>query len=339
MGRICPGCGEENTEFIMGLCGDCYSRKEEIIKVPDIMAFDLCPRCENIKNGGRWKKIDRDRFISQIIEKKVRVIDQVEDAEISIDYLTEDRWITQLKIKLRGVLAGKPFEKIVHTEVRFVPRVCETCSRQSGKYYEAIVQLRSERGWLYEDEMTHFLNTVEEIVAKEREKDNQMAFITKWEKRKEGANVYLSKRELGKKISRKLKTEMGCKLTESRSVVGRRDGRDIYRFTFSLRLPRYKRGDIIMVNNSPAVVKTYKKGLDLITGKEIRMKGDERIIGDISSSFKGVIVNFDRSVVEVMGKDGRVIKIRRPAFRISIGEEIDIVETDSGYWALPPGTL
>ena len=337
MGRICPACGEENTEFIMGLCGDCYSRRNDIIKIPGVISVDLCPRCESIRHEGRWRKIDKNRFISQIIEEKARILDQIKNIRMEIDHLVEDRWVNQLKITLSGNLAGKPVEKIALTEIRFVPRVCENCSKQSGNYYEAIIQLRSERGWLYDDEINRFQSMVEDMVAEERRKDNRGAFITKWKMKKEGANVYLSTRDLGKKISRKLRNELGGKLRESRSVVGRKDGRDLYRFTFSLRLPRYKKGDIVLANRKPAIIKSYKKGIDLVSGKEVRLRGDERIIGDLSSSFKGIVVNMDRTVLEIVSDDGSIVKIRRPLFKISIGDEIDVVDTDEGRWALPRG--
>jgi len=63
-------------------------------------------------------------------------------------------------------------------------------------------------------------------------------FISKERKLKGGLDVYVSSMECGRRISRQIVKKLGGSFSESRKLYGRKDGRNIYRVSFSVRLPR-----------------------------------------------------------------------------------------------------
>jgi nonsense-mediated mRNA decay protein 3 len=59
-----------------------------------------------------------------------------------------------------------------------------------------------------------------------------------WEERRpEGWDFYLVDTESAKALARWMKTRLRATLTESPTLYGRKDGRDVYRVTFCLRVP------------------------------------------------------------------------------------------------------
>ena len=57
------------------------------------------------------------------------------------------------------------------------------------------------------------------------------------EKLKKGLNLYVSSIESARKISKEIIKRLGGVLKESKKLVGKKEGRNVYRVSFSVRLP------------------------------------------------------------------------------------------------------
>jgi len=209
--------------------------------------------------------------------------------------------------------------------------LCQKCSREAGGYYESIVQLRANRE-LSDEEIERALEIVNEVISSSPE--DQKAFVSKLERKKEGINVFLGSRNIGRKISKMILKEFGGTLTESKKIHTRIDGREVYRFTYSLRLPDYREGDIVERDGRFFVVRNPRmgKGIDIITGKTINLS-TEKVVVRREEMKGGVVVNADENAVEVVCDDGSVVTTPKPA-GVEIGDEVKVFEIDGKHYSL-----
>ena len=64
-----------------------------------------------------------------------------------------------------------------------------------------------------------------------------------------GYDFQLSSTEKARSVSRDLMIKFGGHVNETNTLVGRKDGRDLLRHTFGVRLPNVKNGDYLFTEN------------------------------------------------------------------------------------------
>lgn len=313
----CAVCGKECAG---SLCSKCAVEKLNLVVVDDIEVVE-CSSCGRYKRGGRWVSTT----LNEILEHEVlRNIKLNENFDLhSIEILGKE-------IVLYGSYGGEEVVYKLPFNFKIKKMSCERCSRQSGGYYEAIVQIRAEGRRLEDDEVSTAVRILSTVL--EAEGDNDFAFVSKVEEKKEGIDVFIGGRDVGRKISYKIASELGGKVFESKKLHTRIDGQNAYRFTYLVRIPPYKVGDVVVVKDRLAVVTNPKlgKGLDLITGKTLDVR-DSKIAVKKEELAKGVIVSFDEHAAEVMCESGLIV-VEKP-FKCKVGEEAKIFEFNGKYWA------
>ncbi|VVC02606.1 NMD3 family protein [Candidatus Bilamarchaeum dharawalense] len=200
---ICPKCGRTNDkiEFIEAFCIDCYPVK---IEAPTKITFERCGRCERMKFRGDWIPYN-ERKLNEFIISKCK--GDFESAEY--DFVTQNAVFT--------ITGGSRIKKEILFEL--TKTICQQCSRISGGYYEGIIQLRGNR-------------TKQEKYAKMLiEKLEKITFITKTEEKEEGLDLYVGR---SKPIVR-LISDLGIKTLITKKLVGRDQGKRLYRTTFLIR--------------------------------------------------------------------------------------------------------
>lgn len=293
-------------------------------KVASIEKFtlELCRKCNSIRIGRDWLKIGLDEAIQRLIFEKLQVEPDFELHEIVI---------SDKSVILKGILNGDFVEFSVPFSYGVHKISCPKCSMESGGYYEAIIQLRAEKRLLRSEE----IEKAKEIVNKSiLEQNGQKDFISKFEVLKNGVDFYLGSRKLGERVARRIAEELGGKIFESRKLHTRVDGRDVYRFTFLIRLPEYEDLDIVVKNDTLHVVKNARmgKGIELATGKYASISNAKVAVKKESFSW-GIITNLDESSAEVMTEKG-VVVVQRP-FGAEIGKEVFIFEYKNKSYAFP----
>ena len=129
-------------------------------------------------------------------------------------------------------------------DVRLVSRSCPECSRKSGRYYTAIVQLRGPSERLIEKsrDLRARLDRRWTELLRDTRPDWQRAMSWR-EERPEGWDVYFTETLAARSVARLAKQKFGIRPVESATLFGRKDGRDVYRVTFCLRFPRQASDD------------------------------------------------------------------------------------------------
>jgi nonsense-mediated mRNA decay protein 3 len=322
MSMRCVVCGKEIPRGY--ICGKCRVEREEVVRI-DSFEVIQCPKCGFIKTGKGWKNLQIEDAVGEQIFNSATVVEGFEVEKVSID-------ISSSTVRFSGRLDGEVVSVVLPFQYKIRTETCTRCSREAGGYYEAILQLRADKRELRECEVELARKVIQEVLAKEIE--NERAFLTKVEKRREGIDFYFGSRDLGRKISRMIAEELGGKVTESKKLSGRADGRDLYRFTYLVRLPEYEEGDIVFKENRLCAVKNQRnsKGIDIITGKEISVEGGN-VIARRSELSRGIVVNADASVAEIMREDGKVLIVPKP-FAAEIGDDVYVFEFGGKTFAL-----
>ena len=187
------------------------------------------------------------------------------------------------------------------------------------------------------------IDIANEVVRKMQNKGDRLAFITDSLDLKDGADLYLGSNNSGRHICRAIITEMGGSFSESPTLFGQKDGKDVYRITFSMRLPEFMSGDIIHLKGKIIQVKNSGKrtvGIDMSNGSRFiatpdEMKGAARI-ANMDDAVMAVLVAVEDDAVMVLDPETyETVTIKKPvSFTAQSGSEIPVIKTEYGLFAL-----
>jgi nonsense-mediated mRNA decay protein 3 len=247
-------------------------------------------------------------------------------------------------IDAKAYIKGVPIDTALDTEVRINWETCDTCSRISGGYFEGIVQIRADKRIPTHEELERCGSIAENVVVRAHGKGDRLAFIAKIEELPEGIDLYVGSTKLGKQICRAIIENFGGKFIESPKLVGQKNGVDLYRITFALRLPEFVRGDIISVDDTVIEVQRCGKhmtGIDLETGKRfIENFNDLMEVKKLSrrqDAVSAVLVADEGKTIQVLDPyTYETVTVKRPEFLgVEPGNEIKIIKTVKGIFVVP----
>ncbi|MDD5340670.1 MAG: NMD3-related protein [Candidatus ainarchaeum sp.] len=204
---ICPKCGrsEEQVRFIDAFCIDDYPLN---IKAPGKEELQRCKRCGRMLFRGEWMAYDEGKIEKHILGKC-----RGEFAGASYDF---GRQVVAFTIR-RGDKELK-VEKQVPLIVTI--NMCQRCNQISGGYYQGIVQLRGNRA------------KVERYAKMIAERLEKVTFISKTEEMDGGIDLYVG----SSKAVLAAVTQLGVRALITKKLIGREEGKRLYRTTFAIRL-------------------------------------------------------------------------------------------------------
>lgn len=288
----CVSCGKETNNLYKGCCIACFLKQETFCSPPKKMDVLVCRNCGAFKIEKKWEKETLDVVRAQFLKKYVKK--SLEDVNITFD---EDKDEVLFQMKFNGV----PFEERKKIKMRLKNSLCDMCSKIMGGYFEAVVQVRGERH-LDRAEIEMADDIVNKILG---EKKN--AFITKREERHGGVDYYIGDRHDAANIAKLMREHFYAEMTVSSSLVGMREGKEVYRTTYSVRAPAYSRGSYVEIDGSVYKVEDIAKKVrlfDLTTGRERHVyKKDMK---------KAALVNVEAQEAMVLSKKGRELYIMDP---------------------------
>lgn len=344
---LCPLCGRLIDHHINGLCKDCFLKNITIASVPQVIHTIICTECGAVKKGRRWEMNDTEmeEMIKEQIISSVKINPIIKDYGISVRLASRDPFIFNGKIVVNSLIEGTKIDIELETQVRVKKETCIICSRRAGGYYEAIVQIRAHGRFPDEDEQDQVLDMIYNIIDRQYNSGNGMSFITKIEKLHEGTDVYLGSNSIARQICRTASDRFGSNFAESFTLAGRKDGENIYRITYSLRLPRFVSGDIIRFLDEIILIRHSGKrtsGLNLGTGYEFaehtnKLKDADKV-SDIGSAVSTVLISIEDDIIQVMHPQTfQSITLQKPAYLSGTGgEEIKTVVIGDSLVILPP---
>lgn len=330
--RKCASCGSE-TEW--DVCGRCYMKKHPVVQLDNIIRLKTCPRCGFYQVHGKWRNIGFDEALDIELGRSLHVHEDFTVEGVELSQLSDSTY----SITLHGTFRDTPAEISRSFEVRIARETCYKCSRISGGYYESILQLRADGRSLEELEVQEAKRIVESVLQKELE--NPKAFVSKIVEKKDGLDIYFGDRNLGRKISRMVAKELGGSMSESKKIAGRKDGLDFYRFTYSVRLPCYRAGDVVEAGGRILLVTNRKarKGVDIMTGESITI-GEARLLARREDIRESVVISGDEFVIDVLHPEsGKVVTTRKPAGNLRPGDEVLVLISGDEVVAIPKGLM
>ncbi len=245
---FCVRCGREGATY-QSLCQECFLSSNRFSSIPDHIDLIQCAHCEAYLLGKDWTHFERvEDAVREVAIRGIKISDQAKLRGYQVDIEEMEPTTFQVHILASVQYDDLMVDEDLNTIVRIRRNVCGKCNKIFGNYFESIVQVRPTGKKLSEEEKGEILHHVADKIEPISE-ENQEAFVSKVVQEHGGLDLYISTISLGKALARELVNIYGAEYKESSSLQGQKDGKDIYRVTYLVRLPPYRVRDVIMVNS------------------------------------------------------------------------------------------
>jgi len=346
---FCPECGNSNSEMIEGLCKECFLKQFSVLKIPENIKVTICAHCNGKLEEGKWKEsnISEEEIIYRALERTIKIDPLVEKEEIELEIIQMRGTIAECYIEAIAIVLDEKIQQTYETELRLKRTVCPDCSKMNSGYYEAVIQFRADERVLKSGELTEADEIVKKTLFTEFKK-NKLAYLAEKVNMKEGIDYYIGSLKAAKKIANNLKNTFGGVIKESPRLISqdKSTGKGLYRIWISVRLPSFKKGDIIgyldkigqiitidgnkivandlnSFNNFSISWKEYDSINVIKTGKEIKTS-------NIISKSPIKIQILDPDSYEVVD-----IATEKVFEDYEIGNEINVVKIDENLYIIP----
>jgi 60S ribosomal export protein NMD3 len=343
MKAICPKCGAPSAE---GLCNECTLQSAAILKCPNKIELIVCSSCWAVFSKGRWhiNECDVEKLALNAIKDSLETHSDLKDVDIKIHLSRIGSTRYMACVSCQGKFRDKTVINSYKIPVIINIVMCYRCSRIAGKYYEATIQIRGSGDKPtkeIQNECTQIALSLADACYRE---GDQLSFIQEIRVTKGGLDIILGSTQLGRKIAKTLMKRLGGKILETSKLIGKKDGRDVFRTTILIRLPRFKRGDFVSWRGDIFEVTGFEgKRTQLISinnGRKSSISEDDaenaEFLGNRTDSLKAMIVASDKNALEIIDPQSyKTIFASKPQ-RINgkPGEEIQILRTAKGLIVL-----
>jgi nonsense-mediated mRNA decay protein 3 len=273
--KFCPKCGKQTDIFFDSVCEDCFREGITLLEPENLeISLGVCKHCGSYFKGREQTSIEAavEESVRKELRKKFGLGCEVEIAELRKEIEEEGRR-ARVFLVVRAEIEGLELEERAEVAVILKRETCERCSRIAGGYYAGIVQIRADGRIPTDDELA----IAEEIAYSSLDEAD---FVSKEQMLREGLDIYVSSIECGRRISRGIVRHLGGGFSESRKLYGRKDGKDIYRVSFSVRLPGFKEGEAVSLDDRVISVEKVIEGkgimgVDTKTGEPLFLSKKE----------------------------------------------------------------
>ena len=363
-GTFCPQCGdpiERSPEADLPggpndpdavLCDSCYFEKFDLVDAPDRIEMRVCSRCGALHRGKRWIDVGaRDYTDVAIDETADRLSVHIEATDV--EWGVEPEQVDQNTIRMHCLFTGRVRETNLSAEVTvpvYIAReVCDRCGRIAGDYYASIIQVRGTDRTPTAEENSRAIEIAESYIADREATGDRNAFITETKETADGVDMKISTNQMGQGIAKRIVTELGGSVSEAPTLVTEDgDGNEVYRVTFTARLPPFTPGDVIDLDDGdgPVLVTSAHgnlKGTRLKTGDryeaafEDGIAPDARKLGERDDAEETTLVTIeDEHAVQVLDPETFESKtIARPSYLDPDAESVSVLKHRNGLSILP----
>ena len=332
---FCVECGSEE-ELFGSLCRKCLLSKD-LIMPPSHIALEMCHDCKKFFEAGRWKDIYYIELASEILADQTKTHAQVESISWEIPDFPPEKGEHREICRAIAIIGGQEFEQDFEVGIRIRVQMCPSCSRQSSDYFEAIIQLR--RDGIAVKDAEKELAIENQLILKYTDTlagNEENAFLTKWGAVPGGIDYYIGSIVLAKNISAKMRDNYGATIKESNTVVGMRDGQDLFRWTILVRMPANGVGDVVAYDRKLYVVDAVTR--KVLTLKEITKGQIHRInpedvklkpVTKYSELMEAVVVSYEGKTIQVLDPDNyKTVTLALPPYLKQVGETVPVVRYD-----------
>jgi len=245
---FCVECGKETKIYKNGVCIDCYLKENKFTEGPEIIDLPVCTHCGSYKYKNNWTNELLTKILKRIVKKTFKISKELKKVDTN-PVCNESKGGYECKIIISGFIDDFQVVEEHNVLVRLKKIVCDVCSKQFGGYHEAIIQVRAEGKKLKQEELKNIQLSVENSVQNLQAKGNRTLFITDINQEHGGLDFFISDKQAALVITKNLHDEYGGNIKQSSKNIGMKDGKQVYRVTYLLRLPSHKKGDYVKIDN------------------------------------------------------------------------------------------
>ena len=273
MGQICCKCGKDDSEedIVDGFCLSCYAKEFPlIISFPEKqLNITACKLCGDLMYHGKWKEVFDDPIgvIHYFLDEFIGKAKKAKGTNLMlISDFDEPPFDVASKHPLKIVFEGSPnnsvplYQQEMDLDLIINIGVCERCAKFNRGYFESIVQVRSDRREIREDEQK-FISALIQDKRTENIGGNRMAYIAKVvDQAKGGVDLYIGSEKFAKTIANYLAENMAASIEYSTKLKSVKDGKPVYQSTYCVRLPYFEVGDVVEYQHEPHQVFRFNFG-------------------------------------------------------------------------------
>lgn len=340
---FCVECGKEG-EIYDGLCAECFLVKRQFIDLPKTLDIVVCSECFAVKMGKIWNdSLSLEKATQLSLENVLKKDRDVVATSLKISIAERDPRNYLAKVEVEYQVRDLRAQKSFQVEVRLHKGTCQKCSRKAGHYYEAIIQIRGSSSPSRKNSLSGARDLVRSRVE-ELSHQNREIFISKEEKQKGGYDIYLSSGTAARMLARELTKQFGASSKSSASTVGMRDGEELKRMTYLIRLPEYQTGDLLIMSDRIYLLKSTGESslvlLDLETWQESSISRGRLPVFDLLQREKytseaTVVSESDKELQLLDPETLRTVDVVKPKGFMRAAETVTIVKTKNGIFLLP----
>ena len=330
---ICPKCGGASKTG--DICGVCKVSDIEWFTYEPRISITRCPQCDALYDHKMWVDDTRDReeLEYEAATQAVRFYRDSEKPEIAISLFENSTNRTFATVDVSSILYGVSCAATVKIEIIWKSEACTRCARQFGNYYEGVVQLRADGRKATpaeQDEARKIAIATEKAL---HEEGDRLSFIANMEDTREGLDITVGSKAIGEQISRDIIKKMGGRYSFHPTLIGEKEGKRLYRVTYSVRLMKFPKGSIIKIKQTYGEIisgegKTFTY-VDLKTGftKTVADTTVAELIGSLADAKPYMVVYTDAGIVGIMDEDsGETKEVRAVSYKdIIVGEQIRVI--------------
>lgn len=342
---ICPRCGQPAEQ---GLCPQCALDLAELFRSADLAEVTVCSVCGSRQIKGKWQLPDDsslEELASRAAVESIWLHEEFNEPEIEIDLRQVGATRYLAKVEIKGSFRGRTVEEHCEIPVRIKLVACDRCSRMAGKYFQSTVQVRGNRTRsLTSHEIEQCKSIARSMADAGYRNGDQLSFIQEMKEVKGGLDIVLGSTQLGRHMARAIYERFGGRLLESSKLVGKKDGRDVYRSTLLVRLPRLKRGDIVSFHGSLFEVTGFDGKMASITslreGRRSSLSEESaeavEILGNRADAKRAMVILADDDAMEILDPETfkTTLASNPKGLKPRPGEEVTVMRTVNGFIVL-----
>ena len=370
-GEFCPRCGDAierppevdlpagregrdggPTDPDAVLCDECYFDSFDLVDAPERIEVRVCSQCGAVHRGNRWVDVGARDYTDIAVEETADRLAVHLDAD-EIEWGVEPEQVDENTIRMHclftGVVRGTAISEEVTVPVYVARQTCDRCGRIAGDYYAAIVQVRGTDRAPTAEENDRAAEIAEAYIADRESKGDRNAFVTETTRTDDGIDMKISTTQMGQGIASRIVRELGGSVSEAPTLVTEdEDGNEVYRVTFTVRLPPYTPGDVIDLDDGdgPVLVTSARgnlKGRRLATGDRYEAEFEEGIdpdarkLGERADAERTtlVAVEDDHAVQILDPRTYESMTVPRPDYLDPDAEEVPVLRHRNGLHVLP----
>ena len=331
--RFCPKCGKPSDSD--GLCATCRVADTQWAACDTRVTSIHCPSCGATKQVNTWTDTNRERedLAPDLARSAVHFHPDVKkrSIEVRIRELSSNR--SRAYLKISGTLYGQPVEKECTVEVAWHREQCDRCNRITGSYYEGIVQVRADGRDMSPFEMQKSAAIATQIEDSLQQGGERLSFISDMADTRDGLDITVGSQHIGLLIVQGITAQLGGRYTTHPKLVGEKNGRQLFRITYLVRLPRYQRHDVIRLPRTYAEIEQSDsrtiRVFDLSEGRSRTVKEEDivRLVGNARNAGPALVAYIAHGMLGLLDPaTGATIEVpERPWQAVCAGENVQVL--------------